>query len=201
MQGDTTADEQKEAFLAETVLSMARYGDALVEPYDVDSDDAPDRFMAALAQAFDVDPHIVAQLSNMDLLRAPSRHKTDAMPNGAQVLTGDGYAADALQQVLSFLLEPHEPHYSEPYQHSEADRRLIGTTLRDIAWKYGTAVKYFAAVSRRLWCQPHYMATRFKYYMVQMEARLPGCRRGHALVFSHIDEDSGCNKAVYSFIQ
>ena len=170
-----------------TVQRMAKYENALVQQYD----GAFDHFLAALAQAFDVCPYIVAQVANMDYLRNPIRATlaSGALLNGAQSLTYGGEASDPLAEVLSFLVSHSEPDYSEPYEHSERDKVRIRTALVAIATTHDTAAAYFTSVSRRLWCPPDYMTSHYKWYQEKLQKRIDAYRQGQAFVFSHMRDN------------
>lgn len=180
---------------------MAEFNNALTQQYnnnngDGDRTDVFYHFLAALAQALDLDPYIVAQVANMDSLRNPSRAqlKSGARLNGAQSLTFGGEATDPLTEVLSYLVDHCEPDYSEPYEHTAEDKARIRTALVAIATKYESAAEYFTSVSGRLWCPPNYMFESYKWYQETLQLRIDAYRRGEVFVFSHMND---CGKPVF----
>lgn len=169
--------------ISDIVDKMNLHGDCLATPYDGNADDSHFRFAAALAQAFDVDPFIVAQISNYDYLRAPDANSDLPFPNCAQALTMHDADADPTSELLSFLVSHAEPTYDEPYQHSASDMMRIRQAIVKIATEHKTAAEYFRFVSRRLWRTEDYLANNYASYMKVLQDRLDHCKRGLAFVF------------------
>ncbi len=155
--------------LGKQVAQMDQHRDCLAQPYVGDHDVLHAKFTAALAQAFDLDPYLVAQLDNLDRLRLPSVKEDCPLFNCAQALT---LKADPIGEVLSFLFSPTEPVYGEPYAHGRAMYNRIINAITRIAVVYGSAAEYFRAVSLRLWRPADYLAQYYSHYMALLQAQL-----------------------------
>lgn len=184
-------------WLRERVALMRAHGRALAERYDAEDEHFRAVFEDALASALEVDPYIVAQVANLDFLRCPNGRVDDiddVALNCAQLLTHGSKGPDSIEAVLSFLCEPCGRD-EEPYEHSAAMQATIRATLRHILDTYGTADKYFSAVSRTLWRHEKYMVEAMGSYVAPLQMRLCALNEGRPCVFDHWDEET--DVAVY----
>ena len=166
-------DEWEWKYLVKGVTAMRTYGLALDARYQPDDETFVPVYCNALVQALDVDPYIVAQVSNLDQLRYPFPKEGDSVVNCAQALAlKGGVSVDA---VLRFLCDWKDRN-DTPYEHTEPMREILRATLKNILRKYGNAANYFGLVSVALW-QPHdYLMARVPTFATQLQARLDALR-------------------------
>ncbi len=187
--------ESKETRLAAIIEAMARHSDCLAKPLcTVDeewhSDVIYHRFLAAVAQAFDVDPYLVALLADYRYIEWPFSNVNKPVSNCAQAVTQNmRQSLDAVAQMLSILVSYCEPCNDTPYRHDAEDRARIAAALRRIASEHGTAEKYARFVSRRLWFILDELLEEYQWYVRIMQDRLDALALGQPFVFSHMAND------------
>lgn len=158
-----------------------------------DDDMLYNKFCGALACVFDLDPLLVGHLANLDYIDVPDIEANRTPPNYIQLLTMESGGRDVIEELLSYLTKYCETVWREPYQHSEAEKKLLKQAIANIAQKYKTATAYFETVSRHLWREPQYMATEYTYYLNQLDKRLKAYGEGRGYVFDKIVD----NKVIY----
>lgn len=79
-----------------------------------------EKFAGALAWAFNVDPKVIGQISNLDFLTRASIKKDEPV-NYIQWIVKD----DNIDQVIHYLFMQRDPTYDEDYEHTDLERGRI----------------------------------------------------------------------------
>lgn len=197
---DDDDDIRQRAYLHDRVQEMIAHGRALSDRYDPDHPHAHSIYQHALAHAMKVDPYIVAQIANLDLLRRPNHigrcdHNECSIEqiNCAQALTL-GNDTRSIDAVVSFLCDT-EDIGCEPYEHSKEMQETIRKTLKNIGESFETAHSYLRSVARALWRDEKFLTDGLCEVGIGNLNEIVGkARNGEPCVFDHFDEDG---HAVY----
>lgn len=147
-------------------------------------------YAGALAQVFDVDPLLVAQLVNLDYLSVPYVDEDTPLPCYAQLLTMTTTGRDSIGELLAYVTDYRDEAWREPYQHSSFDKARLRLTIAHIAKTYTSANAYFATVSERMWRRRDYLETRYEHYLVLLQKRIDAfLHYGTGYVFDRIEDN------------
>jgi hypothetical protein len=121
-------------------------------------------FLSALVYVFDIDPKIIAHLTNLDYLWRPDVGENI---NYLQWITAkDGkHNRDPIEEILSYLFNRSDPVYNEPYRHTVEELIILQNHYVHIKKKYENMENYFGEIQKKLWTCPLYLKCNYTYYI------------------------------------
>ncbi len=120
-------------------------------------------FTGALMLIFDLDPEIIYNMSNRDLLWRPETKSIDYNMNYIQWITQKTDEREPVEEILSYLYRKSDVPWGEPYDFNNREIELRKSHLDKIDKKYGGLKSYLKTVSERLWKESLYLENNFSH--------------------------------------
>lgn len=151
-------------------------------------------FKEAVALAFDLDPQLVRDFTNYDLVRTAkgvSSHNQGM--NYAQWLLKSDNKSQWISELFSFLFDYGDSEHREPWEHSEATKNRLRAFVLHLDQNYeGNVVKYLQSCSKRLWLNDDaYFTTTYRWHVNLAEKMLISYKEGGDYLYSHYDYENG----------